>query len=130
MNFTATLRRGKAAGDAGWGPFDEGIGVGRVGGFLMQVRMQTPPLVVIGRDICEPVSRRDLPSFLSVVVWFASGRSPKSAAAKLVFFPFSTRRGYIMSDSFLCAKDIELGTYTVHFDFKRTTLSTSGRSLS
>ena len=90
MLLTTTFRRGKATGDAGWCPFDEGIGVGRVGGFLMQSEDANPALV-IGWDNCEPVSRQDLPSFLSVVVWFASGRSPKIAAAKLVFLPLSTR---------------------------------------
>jgi hypothetical protein len=49
--------------------------------------------LVIRRNNCEPISPLNLPSFLSVVIWFVSMRSRKVAAAELVFSPVGTPCG-------------------------------------
>jgi hypothetical protein len=133
------------------GERDRGIGVGRVGGLLVSSEDANLALV-IRRSKFEPISRRNLPPFLSVVIWSASGESREIAAAKLVFSPFSTPCGCTVhirlfllgkevlfsrklssaptvSDSFVRAILVEF-EHVIHFDFERTALSTGGRSLS
>ena len=66
---------GNINGEGEWeviSPFDESIGVGKVGGLLMPSKGVNLALV-IERNKFEPISRRDLPSFLSVPIWFVSG---------------------------------------------------------
>jgi hypothetical protein len=65
---------------------------GRDGGFLVPSKDANPALVIL-RNNCEPASCRNLPSFLSVVIWSVSGGSRKIVAAKLVFKPFCTPYG-------------------------------------
>ena len=65
--------------------------------------------LVIRRSKFEPISRRDLLSFLSVVIWFAFGGSRKVVAAELVFSSFGTACGGTLRDSFVRAILIEFG---------------------
>jgi len=81
---------------------DEGIGDGRVGGLPIPSKGANLALA-IERNKFEPISLRNLPSFLSVVVWFVSGESRKFVDAKLASSPSSTPCGGTVSDSFVRA---------------------------